>query len=465
MSRPEAAASFVPDADTLAYLPLGGTGEIGMNLNLYGHAGAWLMVDCGMMVDRDRPDGILLPDPRFVAEQADRLVGLVLTHAHQDHLGALPWLWPALRCPIWATPFTAEVLRRQLARRGVPFAGLLDLRTARPGRPEQIGPFSVEWVTLTHSIPEPCAVILETPAGTVLHTGDWKLEEAPVVGDAYDRARLERLGRSRPLAMVGDSTNATVEGSTPAEASLEPGLERAVREAGGGRVVVGCFSSNVARLVTLGRVAVATGRRLCMLGRAIEHMVGAARGTGYWGVDVSWVPARDIGYLPRDEVLAVATGSQGEPRAALDRLAAGNHRDLDLEPGDTVILSARQIPGNEEAIARLCERLRARGVRVVGADGEHHIHASGHPARDDLRRMYGWVRPRIAVPTHGEARHLDAHAELARECGVETILPARNGTVCRLAPGRPGIVARVPTGRLRVERDDDEPVPVGPDLE
>ena len=433
----------------LVFLPLGGAGEIGMNLNLYGHAGKWLMVDLGITFGDDSTPGVdvIMPDPSFIVERKRDLAGLVLTHAHEDHLGAVHWLWPQLECPIYATPFTAAVLRRKLAEAGlekaariteVPMSGKFD-----------VGPFGIELVTLTHSIPEPNAVIIRTKAGTVLHTGDWKLDPDPLVGPSTDEAALIRAGEEGVLAMVCDSTNVLVPGTSGSEADVRDNLIELV---GGlqNRVAVASFASNVARLETICRAAQAHGRRVALVGRSMRNIVTSAQETGYLNDLPPFIPDTEVGYLPRNEVLLLCTGSQGEPRSALSRIADDDHPEVSLEAGDTVIFSSREIPGNERAIGRLHNKLASMGIDIITARDEH-VHVSGHPARDELVQMYQWVRPKIAVPVHGEARHLIAHAELARECQVPEPVGARNGYVVRLAPGRATVVDEVPHGRIAVD--------------
>lgn len=447
----------------LLYLPLGGTGEIGMNLNLYGHAGEWLMVDCGMMMDRDHGGReVLVPDPSFITQARESLCAIALTHAHMDHIGALATLWPLLRCPLYATRYTAAMIVRELERRVPPdMLEAVDLRIVEPGRAIVIGPFAVEWITLTHSIPEPSALAITTAAGTIVHTGDWKLDPTPVLGDDYDQQRLMELGRAGVLAVVGDSTNATVAGVSGSEKSLQAPLKK-LSAGTPGRLVVTCFASNVARLCSLAAVARATGRRLALMGAGLEKTVGVARACGYWDDDTPLVPSRHVAYLPREEILAVVTGSQGESSAALARLARGQHRDLDLEAGDRVIFSSRVIPGNEFAIESLVIRLRALGVEVV-QDGEHHVHVSGHPHADELDTLYRWLAPGLLVPTHGEARHLEANAAVGRAAGIPLTLNARNGDVCLIAGGQPGILGRIPTGRWRLDERTGSAEPVLPD--
>jgi ribonuclease J len=440
-----------PGTDDLWLLPLGGCGEIGINMNLYGHDGSWLLVDCGIGFDRESTTPrIFTANSDFIADRRDQLRGLVVTHAHEDHVGAVAWHWPRLRCPVYCSRFTSEILQRKLAEAGL--AGRTPVHIVEAGDRQQLGPFDIEWVDLTHSTPESQALVIRTPRGNIFHTGDWKLDRSPVVGAHFDQAGLERLGDEGILAMVCDSTNAMVEGRSTSEGELYAALLQKVSTAPK-RVVVACFGSNVARLVTLARTAVAAGRYPALLGRSLENYYRAARASGLWPLAEDMAPASHLGYLPREEVFAVATGSQGEPGAALSRLAVGGHPAMELEPEDTVIFSSRVIPGNEASLERLYRQLRSRGVNVVtDVLGEAPIHASGHPARDDLRDMYRWIRPRIAVPVHGEPEHLDAHAALARDLGVPMVLNGRNGDLFRLAP-QPGIRREaVATGRLDVRR-------------
>jgi ribonuclease J len=449
---------MIPEQSDLWFLPLGGTGEIGMNLNLYGHDGAWLMVDCGVTFPkpgRIAADGtvhhrgeppVQMADPAFIADRRERLAGLVITHAHEDHVGAVPYLWPLLQCPIYTSRFTAEILRRKLAEfdllHRVP---IIEVET---GQSKQIGPFSVQWLALTHSIPDPNALMIRTAAGNIFHSGDWKLDEQPLVGHGYSPKTFTDLANEGVNAMVCDSTNATVSGHSVSEAALHQGLLRATRSAEG-RVVVTCFGSNIARLHTLASIARETGRYMGLLGRSLINMSGAARAAGLWDSADQLINPAHLGYLPRDEVLAVATGSQGEPRTALRRLASGTHPDFELEAGDTVIFSARAIPGNEESIEALVTRLKELGVRVITAeDADLPIHASGHPAQEELELMYKWVKPAIAIPVHGEAEHMETHADIAKETGVSRAMVGRNGDLFMIRPV-PGIRRQVvETGRL-----------------
>jgi ribonuclease J len=438
-----------PGKDALYLLPLGGTGEIGMNLNLYGHDGAWMMVDLGITFADHATPGVevLMPDIGFIEARRDRLVGLVLTHAHEDHIGAVPYLWPYLECPIYATPFTADLVRRKLAEAGL--ADRASVTEVPLSGAFTVGPFEIELITLTHSIPEPNAMVIHTPVGKVLHTGDWKLDPDPLVGDDYDSVRLQALADEGVLAMVCDSTNALVEGETRSELEVRDSLMDLV---GGlkNRVAVACFASNVARLETVMRVAAAHDRRVALMGRSMHRIVDAARASGYLTDLPPLLQDQDVGYLPRDEVMLLCTGSQGEPRSALWRIAHRQHGQIGLDEGDTVIFSSRLIPGNESSIFALQNALVAQGVEVLTSD-DHFVHVSGHPGRGDLTQMYQWVRPRIAIPVHGEARHLAAHAKLAAACQVPEQVVAANGDVIRLAPGPAAVVEQVESGRLAFE--------------
>jgi ribonuclease J len=438
-----------PGADELLFLPLGGAGEIGMNLSLYGHDGQWLMIDLGVTFGDDATPGIevIMPDPSFIEENSDRLAGLVLTHAHEDHIGAVPYLWPSLGCPIYATPFTAAVLRRKLIESGIdddieiteiPLAGRF-----------KVGPFDLEFITLTHSIPEPNAIAIRTPCGTVLHTGDWKLDPEPLVGEVTDEAALKKLGAEGVLAMVCDSTNALVPGHSGSEALVRANLTEMMGRFQG-RIAVACFASNVARLESVARAAAHHDRHAALVGRSLWRINRAARDTGYLADLPDFVSEHDAGFLPRDKVVLLCTGSQGEPRSALARIARGEHPAVTLEAGDAVLFSSRIIPGNDRAIGRLQNDLAKLGVEIV-TERDNSIHVSGHPARDELIAMYQWVRPRVAVPVHGEYRHLVAHARLAHDCQVPQSVVSSNGDVIRLAPGPAKKVGEVHAGRLGLD--------------
>jgi len=433
----------------LVFVPLGGAGEIGMNLNLLGHAGKWLMLDLGVTFGDDQSPGVdvIMPDPQFIAGRREDLVALVLTHAHEDHIGAVPYLWSRLKCPIYATPFTASVVRRKL--REVGLEKTARITEVEPSSKFKVGPFAIELITLTHSIPEPNAVVVRTAAGTVLHTGDWKFDPDPLVGPTADEAALKRVGEEGVLALIGDSTNVFREGTSGSEAAVRKSLIELVGTCDT-RVAIACFASNVARLETIATVAEANGRQAALVGRSLWRIYDAARENGYLTEIPRFLTDEEAGHLPRDKVLIAATGSQGEPRAALAKIAAGGHPHIGFEPDDVVIFSSRIIPGNEKPIGRLHNALFRLGVKVI-SEKDHFVHVSGHPARDELVRMYQHVRPRIAVPVHGEARHLGEHAKLARECQVAEAVEVLNGEVVRLAPGRAEIVQSVPAGRLALD--------------
>jgi ribonuclease J len=434
------------DPESLVFLPLGGAGEIGMNLSLYGFRGRWLMVDMGVAFADEAAPGVdlLVPDIAFIEERRARLDGIVITHAHEDHIGAVPLLWSRLRCPIYATPFTSALLRRKLAETvdldDVP------LRPVRPDNPFKVGPFQIEYVRMTHSIPEAHVLAIRTALGTVAHATDWKLDPAPIVGPVSDEAGLERVGDEGILAVMCDSTNVFVPGSSGSEADLRDSLIELIGKCRN-RVALACFASNVARLHTIAVAAQRTGRRAALVGRALWRVYEAARETGYLDDVPPFLTEYDIGFLPRDQVVMCVTGSQGEPRSALARIAAGDHPQVDLEPEDTVVFSSRVIPGNEKAIGRVQNDLSRRGIHIV-TENDHFVHVSGHPARAELARMYQWLRPRALVPIHGEARHLYEHVSFARECGIAHALVAENGSIVRLAPGEPEVVDRVRSGRL-----------------
>ncbi|MED5314374.1 MAG: ribonuclease J [Pseudomonadota bacterium] len=441
-------------ASDLLFVPLGGSGEIGMNANLYHYDGSWLMVDLGISFPDDSLPGIdvVLPDLSFIEQRRDSLAGLVLTHGHEDHLGAIPYMWSRLRCPIYGSAFTLALLRRKLSENGN--QDDIPLIEISPGTVTEVGAFSVEMVGLTHSIPDPTALAIRCDAGTVLHTGDWKFDSAPGLGNQTDTERLAQIGDEGVLAMVGDSTNAMVEGRTGSEADAEAGL-RDVIAAAKGRVAVTCFSSNVARFQSIVRAAQASDRSVAVVGRAIKRAISAAQEVGYLRDLPDFVREEDIDLLPRDNLVIICTGTQGEPRAAMAKIAAGVHESVTLEQGDTVIYSSRQIPGNEPAIAKVQDALIRRRINLV-TDDDAPVHVSGHPSRDEMVEMYGLVKPRIAIPVHGTARHLVAHAELAETCQVRQTLLPDNGTVIRLAgkgsDSEAEIIDNVKTGALTHEK-------------
>ncbi|MEO7027187.1 MAG: ribonuclease J, partial [Caulobacteraceae bacterium] len=395
--------------DELVFLPLGGSNEIGMNFNLYGYgppwARRWIIVDLGVSFGDQTTPGvdIILPDPAFIEKHAKDILGIVVTHAHEDHIGAVAWLWPRLKGPIFATPFTAFLLREKLRERGLLEAAPIT-EVPLDGR-ITLGPFDMSLITLTHSIPEPNGLAIRTPLGTILHTGDWKIDPDPLTGDVTDAAAIRALGEEGVLAMVCDSTNVFVDGEAGSEADVRRTLTPLIAGLKG-RVAAACFASNVARMDSIIRAAQAAGRRVCLVGRSMIRMSQAARSVGLLADLPPFVSDAEARGLPDASVLYLCTGSQGEPRAALSRIAEGNHPHVKLGTGDTCIFSSRIIPGNEIAIGNLQNRLSDRGVRIYTERDHPGIHVSDHPCRDELKRMYQWARPQIAVPTHGERRHL-----------------------------------------------------------
>ena len=440
--------------DELVFLPLGGSNEIGMNFNLYGfgppHDRKWIVVDLGITFGDQTTPGVevILPDPTFMEENAHRLLGIVLTHAHEDHIGAVAWLWPRFKAPIYATPFTAFILREKLRE-----AGLLDeakITVVPLGGTVELGPFSLELITLTHSIPEPNGLAIRTPLGTILHTGDWKIDPDPLLGGVTDEGAIRRLGDAGVLAMVCDSTNVFVDGHAGSESEVRDTLIPLIGSLKG-KVAVACFASNVARMDSICRAAQANGRRVCLVGRSMHRMSSAAKSVGLMEGLAPFLDDHEAKKYPGDKVLYLCTGSQGEGRAALSRIAEGTHPHVTLGGGDSCVFSSRVIPGNEIPIRNLQDKLADRGVRLYTERDHPGIHVSGHPCRDELAEMYRWARPEISVPTHGERRHLLEHAAFARDLQVPQQVTPRNGDMVRLAPGRAMIIDEVHAGRLYVD--------------
>jgi len=434
----------------LVFAPLGGVGEIGMNLSIYGlgdrRRRTWLAVDVGVsFASEDNLPGIdlVLPDIRYLVEERNNVTGIVLTHAHEDHFGALLDLWPKLRVPVYATPFTAALLVAK--RLGEPGAPDIPINIVQLGSRFNVGPFDIELVSMAHSIPESNGLIIRTPLGAVLHTGDWKLDPTPVVGSPTDEAKLRALGDAGCLALIGDSTNAVRDGRSPSEADVAKTLADLIRNAPA-RVAVTTFASNVARIRAVADAARQTGREVVVVGRAMDRVVQVARETGYLDGVQDFRSMEVYGHLPPDKVVALCTGSQGEPRAALARIAEDEHPEVALSRGDRVIFSSRPIPGNEKAIGRVINGLINQGVEVI-TERTQLVHVSGHPRRAELEEMIGWVKPETVIPVHGEALHLSEHAALARRLGRRVLL-CRNGDLVQIAPGAPSIVDEVPAGRL-----------------
>ena len=437
--------------DELTFAPLGGVGEIGMNLSIYGlgnrHQRSWLAVDLGVSFgDEEHLPGIdlIMPDIRFLEKERKNLLGLVLTHAHEDHFGAIIDLWPKLQCKIYATKFSAALFEAKLASERNP--PKIPVTVVPSGGRIDLGPFNVEFIPVAHSIPESHALAIQTSVGTVLHTGDWKIDPTPIIGVPTDERRLRELGDAGVLALIGDSTNAVREGRSPSETEVAATIMKLVKAAKG-RVAVTTFASNVARLKAVADAAKAAGREVVVVGRAMERVVQVARETGHLDGVQSFRGADLYGHFPPDKVLALCTGSQGEARAALARIANDDHPQVTLNKGDCVIFSSRTSPGNEKAVGSIINGLVTQGIEVI-TDRTDLVHVSGHPRRDELRDMISWIRPQLLIPVHGEALHLHEHAKLARACGVPKVLICGNGDLVKLGPSDPGIIEKIPSGRL-----------------
>ena len=436
--------------EELLFLALGGSGEIGMNVNLYGTQGKWLMVDLGLtFADSDYPGiDLILPELEFIEQRRKDLVGIVLTHGHEDHIGAIPYLAADLKVPLYATPFTAGLIAGKLEEEGL--AGKVKLHVIPRDGSIDLDPFKITFKALAHSIPEGNGLVIETPHGKIFHTGDWKIDDTPVLGFPSSDKVMNDIGDSGILALVCDSTNVFQETPSGSEAGVYAGLRQAVEEAKG-RVLVTTFASNAARLQTLGQVSIECGRKLCVAGRSLDRILRVAKANGYLLDFPETIRFDEAMRLPRNEVMILATGGQGEPRAALSRVAFGSH-ELKLVSGDTVIFSSKQIPGNEIAIGRIMNALSDLGAITV-TDRQLHIHVSGHPGRPELAQMYKWIRPEILVPVHGEARHMAEQARFALACGVPKSIYQKNGDVIRLAPKGPKKLGEVRVGRLVLDGD------------
>lgn len=438
------------DSDELVLIALGGLGEIGMNVYLYGfgppRARSWLMVDLGVTFPHEAEPGadVVLPDLRFIIAERKNLAGLVLTHAHEDHIGAVIDLWPSLECPIFATPFTSGMLKTKLGEFGNNRS--LPIKEVPLGGRFTAGPFDVEFVSLTHSIPEPNGLAIRSPAGVVFHTGDWKLDPTPVVGRPHDVEKLEALGNEGVLALIGDSTNAMREGRSASEADVAATLKKIIADAPR-CVAVTLFASNVARIASIAAATQAAGRSLVVAGRALHRIIEVAIETGYLPPSFTYLDQQRFSELSRDKIVVLCTGSQGESRAAIARIAEDEHPDISLDKGDLVVFSSRTIPGNEKAVSRVQNALARLEVDVI-TDAEALVHVTGHPRRDELRDMYAWLRPKIAVPMHGEARHLKEHAKLARACGAEETFVIVDGEMLKLWPSPASVIDEAPVGRL-----------------
>lgn len=437
--------------ESLYFIPLGGSEQFGVNLNIYIADGDMLAVDCGIGFADDTHPGIdlLLPDPAFIEEYRDHLKAIIITHAHEDHIGALPHLWERLACPIYATPFTAAVLHEKFKERNL---RKVPITIVQPGDIVKIGNFNVQFVPVSHSVPDTCALIIETLEGRIVHSGDWNLDPRPVVGQVTDSQTFKAAGEQGVLAYIGDSTNAEVDGRAGSESDVEIGLEAEFKKCTG-KIAVTTFSSNIGRVRSIAKAAAACDRQVAIVGRSLHRMIGCAIECGMLNDVPAFINLEDCGYIPDEKLVLIVTGSQGEYRAALSKISRGDYRDVKLKRGDTVIFSARAIPGNEKSINQVKNNLSASGINIITPrDTKNIIHVSGHPCRDEIQEMLQWLRPQLVVPVHGERVQLDAHAAFARECQVpQTIVPS-NGSVIRLAPGKPELIAHVPTDILALDQ-------------
>lgn len=437
--------------EELYFIPLGGAEQFGVNLNVYGYQGKWLAIDCGLGFADEKFPGvdILLPDPKFIEERKKDLLGLIITHAHEDHIGAVAHLWPRLRCPIYASPFTAAVLRKKMSEnKQCRDAEVIEIAA---GGAVSLKPFKITFTPVTHSVPQTAALFIETDVGNIVHSGDWNLDPKPTIDAPTDPEPFKAFGKKGVLAYIGDSTNAEVDGMSGSEDDVEKGLEAVFRECSG-RIAVTIFASNIGRLRSICLAAKATGRQVALLGRSLHTMTAAARDCGYLKDVPPFILEDDIGYMPDDRIVMIVTGSQGEARAQLARIARGEHPEITFKQGDTVIFSARPIPGNEREIIDVKNNLAAGRVRIISPrETKHCIHVSGHPAREEITQMLQWVKPETVIAVHGERTMLEAHAELARSLQVPNTIVPNNGSVIRLYPAMPQVVDHVETGLLAVE--------------
>jgi ribonuclease J len=441
---------IVGKGEELVFVPLGGLGEIGMNAGLYGYGPAksrrWILIDCGVSFAGDDLPGVdlIMPNLAFIERERDRLEGIIITHAHEDHIGALIELWPRLKVPVFATKFAADLL--DVRRFHEPGAIKFPIDVVSAGSRRQLGPFDIEFIPVAHSIPESMALAIRTPLGTVVHTGDWKIDRTPFVGMPTDEDRLAEIGEEGVLALVCDSTNVLRDGVSPSESDVAASLKDIIAKAEN-RVAVTTFASNVARIRAVAEAAAACGREVVAVGRAMDRVIGVAKECGYLDGLPDFRSPESYGYIPRDKVVLLLTGSQGEPRAALARIAEDNHPAIALSPGDLVVLSSRTIPGNDKAVGRIVNSLVSQGLKVM-TDRDGLVHVSGHPRRGELETMYRLIKPRIAVPAHGEALHLEEHRRFARDQGVPFPVKITDGQMLRLAPGEPDVIDTVEAGRL-----------------
>ena len=442
-----------PKKDELYFLPLGGSGEIGMNFNLYGYKGKWLIVDCGVTFG-DNIHGsidVAMPDIVSIENEKEKLCGLLLTHAHEDHIGAVHHLWPYLKCPVYATEFAAEILKRKLSEVGL--EDEVEINIIHINSKLTIGKFKIEVISMTHSILEPVSLIIETEVGKIFHTGDWKIDYNPQMGKGLEKTKLIELANQNILAMVCDSTNVFEKGYSGSEEDVISSLTKIINSSKN-RVFVTTFASNIVRLRTISKIAINAGRRVALVGQSMWRMVDAAKQCGYLHDLPSFISEKDVGLFPKNKILIICTGSQGEPRAALSRITNGIHKDVNISEGDCIVFSSRVIPGNEISIFNLQNKLSDLGVEIIESSKDNLVHVSGHPSRNELSDMYSWVKPNTLIAVHGENRHINEHVKYAKEQQIPNALSARNGTIIQLGPGDPRYIGEVESGRLVLDGND-----------
>ena len=433
----------------IQFLPLGGCGEIGMNMSLYGYGGHWLMVDCGVTFGDSSTPGVelIVPDPHFIIQNNQKLTGIIITHAHEDHLGGLPYLWRQLKCPVYATPFAAGLLRKKLVEVGL--SELVTIIEFSSGNQVNVDPFEISFIPVAHSVPETHCLAIKTGIGTIVHASDWKIDKEPLIGLPTDEACFREVGNTGVLALLCDSTNVFEDGFSGSEGTLRQSMIEVISNCKG-RVAVAFFASNVARMETCIRAAQENNRRIALVGRSLIRIAEIAKNCGYLSDCPEFIDVRDIGYLPQEEVLIMVTGSQGESRAALSRISNDNHPEISFTEGDTVIFSSREIPGNELSIGRLKNQLAKLNVHVI-EENDAFVHVSGHPAREELKQLYDWINPSLMIPIHGETRHLIEHCRLAKKCGIPSALKVENGEVLSIRPDKAEIIKEVQSGRYAVD--------------
>jgi ribonuclease J len=439
--------------DELLFCPLGGSGEIGMNMNLfaYGKSGdqKWIMVDIGVTFADDTLPGIdlIYPDPGFIVDKKEDLLGIILTHAHEDHIGAIAHLWPKLKCKIFATPFTALLIKEKFKEKHIDITK--DLKVIELNGKINLNPFKIEYITLTHSILEPNGLRIETPAGTILHTGDWKVDPNPLIGGEINSKRLKEIGDEGVLAMICDSTNVFSHGKSGSEGDVRKSMLNIMSRLKK-RIIVTSFASNVARMETIFYCAEKTSRQISLVGRSMHRIYKAAKQCGYLKNTIEPIDPRDAKNISREKIVYLCTGSQGEPMGAMMRISSHTHPDVFIEEDDTVIFSSKIIPGNEKKLYKLHNQLVRDGIEVISEETEF-VHVSGHPNREDLKEMYGWVRPKCVIPVHGEYRHMIEHINFANEMKVPNPVQVENGDVVKLFPGEPKVYDKAPSGRLYLD--------------